>query len=647
MAWNTGLAGAVLIIAQCDENPLRVMAGPGTGKSFAMKRRVARLLEITGVEPRRILAVTFTRNAAADLLKDLHGLGIPGCDGIRAGTLHSFCYALMGSQHVFDYLGRNARPLITFNKSGVAQFECQPLLEDVGSTLADGGKRTCTKRIRAFEAAWARLQHQIPGWPADRLDQQFHRELINWFMFHKAMLIGELVPETLRYIRNNPRAPVLRYFDHIIVDEYQDLNKAEQVLLDILSSNSKLSIVGDVDQSIYSFRYANPEGINDFIHRHPDTRDEPLQVCQRCPRRVVVLADHLIRHNHPIDVVNRLNPKSDNPDGEIYILQWSSIDSEAQGIATYVQHLICSQRYSPGDIIVLSPRRLLGYGIRNALRTLTIPTHSYYHEEALESIEAQKAFTLLTLLAIPDDRVALRFWLGLESPTWCAGEYNRLRTHCEASGQSPRDLLDQLVSGRLTITRTGNLQRRYRDLLAELLSLEGIGCEAIVGRLFPEDADWAKPIRDLSRNIVNRIETPMELLDELRFHITQPEMPEEGDYVRVMSFHKSKGLTSKVVIVTGCIEGLIPTTDPDHSYVEARANIEEQRRLLYVCLTRCREVLVISSVLRLPADLAYRIGARIRGRSGVCRTIASRFLSELGPTTPNALIGENWFAEEI
>jgi DNA helicase-2/ATP-dependent DNA helicase PcrA len=93
MPWNTDLVGAALNIAAIDTRLLRVMAGPGTGKTFAMKRRVTRLLE-EHVDPRRILAVTFTRTAAANLVKELTDLGVLGCERIQARTLHSFCFSV-------------------------------------------------------------------------------------------------------------------------------------------------------------------------------------------------------------------------------------------------------------------------------------------------------------------------------------------------------------------------------------------------------------------------------------------------------------------------------------------------------------------------------------------------------------------------
>ena len=110
------------------------------------------------------MVLTFTRNAAASLVDDLCDLGVEGCERIRAGTLHGYCYGLLSKQEVFDYLGRTPRPLIYFNKSGVMQFEGSPLLQDLCAGGGFGGKRDCTKRIRAFEAAWARLQSDEPGW---------------------------------------------------------------------------------------------------------------------------------------------------------------------------------------------------------------------------------------------------------------------------------------------------------------------------------------------------------------------------------------------------------------------------------------------------------------------------------------------------
>jgi superfamily I DNA/RNA helicase len=642
MSWDDGLTGTARNIAATNDSPLRVMAGPGTGKSFAMKHRVARLLE-TGQDPRRILAVTFTRNAAASLVSDLYALGIESCERVRVGTLHAFCFSLLSRQDVFDYLGRVPRPVVMFAKSGVLQFEGGVMLDDLISAGGFGPKRDCTRRIRAFEAAWARLQSEVPGWPHDPVDRQFQTALISWLRFHRAMLIGELVPEALRFLRNNPASDARSAFDHVIVDEYQDLNRAEQDLIDLLASHGATAIVGDVDQSIYRFRHANPEGIETFQQQHPATHDETLDECWRCPTRVVTIADHLIRHNHPHAVTPRLQPRPGNPQGEVYIVQWAGIDEEAQGLAGFTRALVADRGYPPGDILILTPRRLLGYGIRDRLRDLGIPVHSFYHEEALEGEAAQRAFALLSLLVDVEDRVALRWWLGDGSPSSRKNAYQRLRQHCEQAGVSPRAALEALEQGTLALPRVAELVEKYRELRGLLADLADQTLSDLVEVLLPAGNEECSVLREVGLLAIPQIEDVGDLFDRIKTHITQPEMPEAGDFVRVMSLHKSKGLTSRLTIVAGCTRGLIPFQDNDQAPVEQDAILQEQRRLFYVAITRCSEVLVLSSAARMERQLAWKIGAQLQpGRSNVGTTIASQFIDELGPTAPASRRGDEW-----
>ncbi|MCI0745532.1 MAG: ATP-dependent helicase [Verrucomicrobia subdivision 3 bacterium] len=488
MTWNEGLTGVALQIAATTSTPLRVMAGPGTGKSFAMKRRVARLLE-QDVNPRRVLAVTFTRNAAAGLVEDLNALGTTGCDKIVAGTLHAFCFRLLGKEEVFNFLGRIPRPVVTFGKAGVLQFEGGTMLEDLVSQGNFGTKRDCTERIRAFEAAWARVQSQTPGWPTDATDRLFQTALLEWLVFHRAMLIGELVPEALRFLRNNPTCEARNAFDHVIVDEYQDLNRAEQELIDLLAANGTTAIVGDVDQSIYRFRHANPKGIETFHNTHQNTYDETLDECRRCPTRVVAVADHFIKHNHPALTDARLRPKPDNPEGRLHIVQWRTIDEEAAGLCRYVRELVTGRGYAPADILILTPRRLLGYGIRDRIAETGVAVHSFYHEEALESEDAQRAFALLNLLADNEDRVALRWWIGHDSPTTRREAYRRVRQHCESTGISPWAAMTALESGALTLPSVTPLVTKFRELRTILQSLGGQSLAQIVDALMPPNSE--------------------------------------------------------------------------------------------------------------------------------------------------------------
>lgn len=166
MAWDDGLVGAALNIAGGDESPLRVLAGPGTGKTYAMKRRVMRLLEEGGI-PQRILACTFTRTAARDIAREIAELGVEGAELVWAGTLHGLCFSILQRNEVLTATGRVARPL--------AASEERFLLQDL---RAFGGVREAEKKLEAFGAAWARLQSDDPGWPQDAQDQAFQAALL-------------------------------------------------------------------------------------------------------------------------------------------------------------------------------------------------------------------------------------------------------------------------------------------------------------------------------------------------------------------------------------------------------------------------------------------------------------------------------------
>ncbi|MGA7237058.1 MAG: ATP-dependent helicase, partial [Bryobacteraceae bacterium] len=613
MPWDDNLTGTARTIAETTSTPLRVMAGPGTGKSFAMKRRAARLLE-GGQAPERILAVTFTRNAAASLVNDLKALGIEGCEEIRAGTLHAFCFALLSKNAVFGYLGRVPRPVITFKKSGVLQYEGGAMLDDLILAGDVGKKRRCTKRIVAFEAAWARLQSDEPGWPHDETDKLFQVALLDWLRFHRAILIGELVPEALRFLRNNPGCIERAAFDHVIVDEYQDLNRAEQDLIQLLIGDRAIAIVGDVDQSIYRFRHANPAGIDGYKARFPQTHDEVLDECRRCPTRVVKIADHLIRHNHP-GIGQRLRPLPTNSEGEIQIVRWETIKEEASGLADYVAHLV-AEGIPPGEVLILTPRRILGYAVRDELRVKEIEVHSFYHEEALEGEDAQRAFALLTLLADGEDRGALRWWLGHESPSRRRNAYKRLREHCEQTGQSPKEVLEACAGGDVAIPNTTDLVEKYKQLAQTLATLRQLQLDGLIDALFPDGQDSCSVLREAALLVLPEIEAVSDLYERLKAIITQPAIPEKADYVRVMSLHKSKGLTSQVAIVSGCSQGLIPFVDRDVPPAEAKLINEEQRRLFYVAITRCTEILVVSSFRNIPRQLAWKLGALVAPGAG-------------------------------
>lgn len=631
MAWNTGLTGQGLSIASSADRKIRVMAGPGAGKSFSLMRRIARLLE-EGTNPERILLVTFTRTAAQDLKNDLTKLDCTGADLVKAGTLHSFCFRILGRAAVFQATGRNPRPLFKFEES---------VLESDLSKISGGiGMREVKKKINAFNAAWATTQNMAPGWPTDPSERSFHRELVGYLKDHESMLIGEIVPEVLKYLRNNPAAREFGMFDYVFVDEYQDLNKAEQEVINLLATNAQLMVIGDEDQSIYqSFRHANPEGIREFHRIHSDTQDFSLDECRRCPQLIVRVANFFIQNN-----VNRepreINPRTENIEGLIHSVQWNSFADEISGITEYVIKKI-EEGVPLGEILILSPRRELGYEIRNHLNTMGLEAHSFFTEEYFDSDESKEAMSYLNLLANPDDKIAIRVLLSLGLSHRNTAGYLRVLEYVKATGESIFTVLEKLERGEITIKYSKLILDKYLIIKQKLDELGKLDFSDLVEALFPSTEAWALPFLEIIEGSeINDVQSLGQLLREA---IVNPTTPMGVDFIRIMSIHKSKGLSADVVIVTGLVQGLIPRLEKGATEEEKSLNLEEQRRLFYVGITRPKKELLISSVANIPKTMAYEVGLKVpKSDSGIMSAIASTFLPELGPEFPRAISGKSF-----
>jgi superfamily I DNA/RNA helicase len=514
-------------IAAETGSPIHVLAGPGTGKTFAMIRRIARLLE-DGVEPKRILAITFTRTAARDLKEQLSKLGIAKTEDVRAVTLHSFCYSILAREDVFESTQRKARPLLS--------FELNQLINDLASEFS--GKNRTKKLLTAYEAAWARWQHEEAGAPQEPTDQKFQHALLDWLIFHRCMLIGELVPLTLSFSRQNPALYLLPEFDHVLVDEYQDLNKSDQTLVEALGQVGALIVIGDDNQSIYSFRHANPEGIRTFQKGHLGAIPFEISECQRCPPNIVSISNALISHDRRRSREIPLVPNGKRRPADIYIVQHGDVNEEIESIADFVDHYLNGHPDTkPGQILILATRRFIGNGIRDALISRKRNALSYFSEDAVEKPAAAEGFCLLNLLVSPDDRAALRAWIGLGSRDHgFAQKYARIREYAQNEGLEIREVLERLSQRTVQIPYTEGMAERYSVLKTKLHNISSLIGLELVRALWSPDEPETQDIRILAENLAVEHTEPAELFDALRQEITQPDLPASGsDIIRVMS----------------------------------------------------------------------------------------------------------------
>lgn len=641
-SWDEDLQEPARSFSASTENTVRAMAGPGTGKTFALMRRISRLLQ-EGVLPTRLAVFTFTRTAALDLKSELRALNTPGVDLVRVDTLHSFCFSTLQRNRTMALAGRHPRPLLN--------FEEKFMLADIEAETGDSIE-VLEGRLKRFSVAWSNLESEQPGWPEDVEDKRFSLLITEWLTTHRAMLLDELVVSTWRYLYENPEAQEFGHYDHIIVDEYQDLNRADQSVIELLAKNGQLTIVGDPDQSIYSFRHANPEGMASFSNRRANVDDHAFNVCRRCPKIVVDMAVNLVSNN-PDRSTNVLVARAQNSEGHVSVVQWKSLQAEAKGIAKVLKHVVTTGASEPGDVLILVPNRFIGAKIADEIRNAAIPSVSFFSQDLLEGnlrnperCKAATQFSMLTLIANDRDRVSLRVLYGIGQEDLGVAQWKRFLATNPTNWYAINPLNNE--------TNTADIDEEFQATFATVDEVLSGGADEegiqVVDRIFPDSDEAFRAIRTVLNPEVTEGLSVGEIYELLRRAITQPEMPVVVDYARVMTLYKSKGLTAKYVVIAGFSEGLIPRRPRDSENLtdeQSRAQIEEQRRLMYVALTRTSDYLLLSSVKSMTKEEVGRSYATVIFSDSRWRqyTQTSMFYRELGASAPSVIAGDDYLSE--
>ena len=225
------------------------------------------------------------------------------------------------------------------------------------------------------------------------------------------------------------------------------------------------------------------------------------------------MAEHLISKNYLPSADRRLRERNENSEGDVTIVQWRNPQEEIEGISAYVRHMVDDRGFSPNDILVLSPRRKLAYRLRDQLVGDSIAAHSFFREEALEEAGAQEGMALLALLADPEDRPALRWWLGKESKSHLPGQYRKLRDHCVASDRSPREALERILSGEERLTGVKRLVTAYAELKERMQGAAELDVGDLVDLLFPVDDEGCEPLNRIAAALLDQSATVSQLYE--------------------------------------------------------------------------------------------------------------------------------------
>lgn len=348
-----------------------------------------------------------------------------------------------------------------------------------------------------------------------------------------------------------------------------------------------------------------------------------------------------------------LEPLDGAEPGSVAVIQWAHTDAEVDGIVTAIAQDIAAEKLEPGQILVLTNWAELGRRIRERLTRLAVPARSYFREQSLRSDESREALALLRLVCCGQDLPALRVLVGLGDGDGRSEAYRRVTVFADSQGLDVFTVLEQLAAGEHREVNARALAEHFSTAMDRVSRLSQMDPPSLVDALLPEDAEPLSELRATAVDSLTQADSAVDVLSAIVESVTQDDVPQSPDFVRIMSLHKSKGLTCDTVYVVGTVDGVVPTIRARDAAAHELA-LCEGRRLFFVSLTRAtRELTVSSSISTNLADAAAR-GVRfdkktIRVINGThtVKMIASPFMIELGSESPRAQTGETWLQTRL
>lgn len=626
--FTDGLNGEQARAVAHGDGPLLILAGAGSGKTKTLTHRIAYLIGELKVFPSRILAVTFTNKAAKEMRQRLAQLLDEEADNRQfmpwMGTFHSICVRILRMDGT--HIGLDRRFLIYDTDDQISLMK--QIMKVRGLTDKDIKPRAVLSVISNAKNEMRSAEDFSMSARGPR--EQKIAEL--FFAYEKALKeaaaldFDDLLTKTVELLQNSPeiRRKWQRQFEYILIDEYQDTNAVQYALIKLLVNERRnLCVVGDDAQSIYSFRGADCTNILNFERDFPGTTVVKLEQNYRSTGAILDLANSLIQHNIHRTDKNLWTANGDGIDPKLW--QLYSESEEALAIANEIQAQIANGRQY-GDVAVLYRTNAQSYAIERALRQSYIPYKIVGGLRFLDRAVVKDVLAYLRLLYQPSDRVS--FLRIVNVPKRGIGTVS-VAKFLDWNDAARRDI----VSGLLAVEEADNLTARAKRPLLELgkilkeLQQEIDGSPAELIEKIIKRTGYGDFINDGTPQAEERMENIGVLLAEAKAYVDVPAFLEEmalmssadtaaEQQVTLMTLHAAKGLEFPVVFLAGLEEGILP-----HARVfdSGKADdIEEERRLCYVGVTRAREELFVSC-----ASSRTQFGQ-------IGYNMPSRFLDEMG-----------------
>lgn len=602
MAWDEGLSTEQRIAARRTGCHSRLLAGPGTGKTRTLTGRIIYLVQELKVKPSDILAITFTRAAASELRSRVAVL--LGGVAPQIVTLHSFALSTILERGAGGRLPAPIRIADDYEERFIIQ-------EDLKAILKLDKIRKVRDLVARLSADWETLAADQSAW-----ESRFpHPNFLGVWREHRKIygytLRAELVYQLKRALEEG-EFQLEQCPKHVLVDEYQDLNACDLAVVRSLSeAGAQLYVAGDDDQSIYGFRYANPDGIRRFISEYEGSADLKLSECRRCAGNILDFAMYVARQ----DVRREDKPLTANKEtdpGEVHLLRFADTEDEAKGIALIARHLIDERNIAPDRILVLlrsDADHKFSEPIRKALEIENVPSATVENPFAILDYSVGREFlSVLRLLYNRQDSLAWRTMiterrnhLGDQS---ISRVYDLARikgvTFAEALGlvQANAELVegqgDQIKAEYESLNATLDTMAKAIENAADFASF----VDWMFDTIFREEK-WAE-VNQLVHHVLaeNELDSVKSLLSLLSTPPSEAGQVVVGGSVNIMTMHQAKGLEADAVFVAVSEDEYIP------GRAEGEA-IDDERRLLYVSLTRARSLLYVTYCTRRSGTQKY------------------------------------------
>jgi DNA helicase-2/ATP-dependent DNA helicase PcrA len=631
VAWDDELSDEQRNYASTGARILRLVAGPGTGKTRVLTRRVAYLVEEGRVDPTEILALTFSRAAARELRQRLETLlGEEAGDRPGVYTLHAFALRQL--------LRHGGAPTLPHPIRIADDYDERWVIEEELSDLADMTVREVRKELRNLASDWETLNAEEDEWERLYPNPHFlgawrrHREIYGY------TLRAELVYALKKALDADPDLELEREFSHVLADEYQDLNRCEVAVIERLVGNDRsFFAAGDDDQSIYGFRNAFPLGLREFNQTYPEAEEGELVWCHRCDRDILRMGLNVAEQD--IDRIPKdLRSLAEAEDGQVEAYSFRTGDDEARGIARICRQLADDAGVEPGAILILlrnDPQGVYSGPIIAALEAeglgAELPVDPF---AVLDEPAPRQLVCLLRLLRDRENGLAWRELLKLRpngvGDTALMAAYLLADDRAERYSQAIQAIADDpdvlTHRNRARLAQGVHEINRLLDEHADLLeSPAGEGLETLLGLIDFEGEESRDEVAGLLLALPAEGEEQLTLgVVESALHSSRGGMDEEerqgsSDRVQIMSMHSAKGLTADAVVVAACEDELVP------GQTEGRRDLDDQRRLLYVSLTRARHFLFVTCARQRPGRQSHLT------RAPVARSYTSFLTDFLSP----------------